>query len=61
MIWAPYTTTNGQWIANKVLQGLVGAPIESLCEISVSDIVSSHSYSILFTSIQVDALSVLYP
>lgn len=40
MIWAPYTTTNGQWIANKVLQGLVGAPIESLCEISVSDIVS---------------------
>lgn len=42
MLWAPYTTSNGQWIANKVLQGLVGAPIESLCEISVSDIVSGR-------------------
>ena len=42
MVWAPYTTSNGQWIANKVLQGLMGAPIESLCEISVSDVVS-HS------------------
>ncbi len=40
MIWAPYTTSNGQWIANKILQGFFGAPIESLCEISVSDLVS---------------------
>lgn len=39
-IWAPYTTSNGQWIANKILQGFFGAPIESLCEISVTDIVS---------------------
>lgn len=38
-IWAPYTKSNGQWIANKVLQGFFGAPIESLCEISVTDIV----------------------
>lgn len=37
-IWAPYTTSNGQWIANKILQGFFGAPIESLCEISVTDI-----------------------
>lgn len=36
-IWAPYTKSNGQWIANKLLQGFVGAPIESLCEISVTD------------------------
>lgn len=36
-IWAPFTTSNGQWIANKILQGFVGAPIESLCEISVTD------------------------
>lgn len=42
MIWAPYTKSNGQWIANKVLQGLVGAPIESLCEISVADIYFTH-------------------
>lgn len=47
MLWAPYTTSNGQWIANKVLQGLVGAPIESLCEISVSDIVSKRSSLLL--------------
>ena len=40
MIWAPYTTSNGQWIANKIFQGFFGAPIESLCEISVSDLVS---------------------
>lgn len=36
-VWAPYTKSNGQWVANKVLQGFFGAPIESLCEISVTD------------------------
>lgn len=41
-IWAPYTKTNGQWIANKIVQGFVGAPIESLCEISVTDIYFTH-------------------
>lgn len=40
MIWVPYTKTNGQWIASKLLQGFFGAPIESLCEISVTDVVS---------------------
>ncbi|CAD6569270.1 MAG: hypothetical protein ASARMPRED_002697 [Alectoria sarmentosa] len=34
MIWVPYTNTNGQWIASKLLQGFFGAPVESLCEIS---------------------------
>lgn len=38
MIWVPYTTTNGQWIASKLLQGFFGAPVESLCEISVTDV-----------------------
>ncbi|KAF5983216.1 transporter HOL1 [Fusarium coicis] len=42
MIWAPHATTNGQWIANKVLQGTFGAPIESLCKISVSDVYFAH-------------------
>ena len=42
MIWVPYTTTNGQWIASKILQGFFGAPIESLCEISVTDIYFTH-------------------
>ena len=51
MVWAPYTTTNGQWIANKILQGFFGAPIESLCEISVTDIYFTHergSYMALY-------------
>lgn len=39
MIWAPFTTNNGQWIANKILQGFFGAPLEALCEISMTDIV----------------------
>ncbi len=42
MIWVPYTKSNGQWIASKVLQGFFGAPIESLCEISVTDIYFTH-------------------
>ncbi|KAF2090790.1 MFS general substrate transporter [Saccharata proteae CBS 121410] len=41
-IWAPYTKSNGQWIANKILQGFFGAPIESLCEISITDIYFTH-------------------
>ena len=40
MIWEPYCTTNGTWIANKLLQGFFGAPVEALCEISVTDVVS---------------------
>lgn len=36
--WAPYTRSNGQWIANKILQGFLLAPIESLCETSITDI-----------------------
>ncbi|KAF4538594.1 MFS transporter [Lasiodiplodia theobromae] len=41
-LWGPYTTSNGQWIASKLLQGFFGAPIESLCEISVTDIYFTH-------------------
>lgn len=36
---SPYTKTNGQLIANKILQGFFG---ESLCEISVPDIYFTH-------------------
>ncbi|GKU13460.1 unnamed protein product [Fusarium langsethiae] len=42
MIWAPHARSNGQWIANKILQGFFGAPIESLCEISISDTYFTH-------------------
>lgn len=36
---APWATGKGTWIASKILQGFFGAPIESLCEISITDIV----------------------
>ncbi|OAL27224.1 hypothetical protein AYO20_09822 [Fonsecaea nubica] len=38
MFWAPYTKSNGEYIANKVLQGFIGSPVESLGEVSVADI-----------------------
>ena len=56
-IWAPRTKTSGQWIANKVLQGFFGAPIESLCEISVTDIVH---YPLLATLNDAHIVIVLY-
>ncbi|ONH70187.1 Protein HOL1 [Cyberlindnera fabianii] len=41
-VWAPHTKSNGEWIGSKILQGFFGAPIESLCEISVTDIFFEH-------------------
>lgn len=40
MIWQPHITTSGEWYAAKVLQGIFGAPMESIAEITVSDVVS---------------------
>ncbi|KAK5046462.1 hypothetical protein LTR84_008265 [Exophiala bonariae] len=40
--WAPYATTSGQWIAKNCIQGFFGAPFESLCEISITDIFFAH-------------------
>ncbi|TVY71170.1 putative MFS-type transporter [Lachnellula suecica] len=42
MIWVPHATSKGAWIGSKILQGFVGAPIESLCEISITDIYFTH-------------------
>ena len=42
MVWTPYTSDNGQYIASKILQGFFGAPIESLVEISVADVWFQH-------------------
>ena len=58
MMWVPYTNTNGQWIASKLLQGFFGAPVESLCEISVTDIVC-HSAKRLSAPCS-DSLSILH-
>ena len=52
MVWAPYTKTNGQWIANKIVQGFFSAPVNSLAEISVADVYFTHErgrYLALFT------------
>lgn len=40
MMWQPYVRSNGEWIATKILQGIFGAPIEFLGEVTVSDVVS---------------------
>ncbi|ONH70185.1 Protein HOL1 [Cyberlindnera fabianii] len=41
-VWAPHTKSNGEWIGSKILQGFFGAPIESLCEITITDIFFEH-------------------
>ena len=38
MVWTPYTNSNGQYLASKILQGFFGAPIESLVEVSVRNL-----------------------
>lgn len=47
LIWAPYCTTSGPYLANKILQGLFGSPVEVLCETSMVDLVSLLSSQIL--------------
>lgn len=42
MALTPLCTTNGPYLATKILQGFFGAPVESLCEISMTDIWFSH-------------------
>lgn len=42
LLWSTYGTGNGNWIGGKIFQGFLGAPIESLCETSVSDIWFEH-------------------
>lgn len=39
---APLCTMNGPYLANKILQGFFGAPVETLCEISMTDIWFAH-------------------
>jgi MFS family permease len=43
---APLCTTRGTYLLNKVLQGCFGAPVESLCEISITDIYFSHERAV---------------
>ncbi|CAR30789.1 ZYRO0E02288p [Zygosaccharomyces rouxii] len=45
-VWPPYTRSNGEWIASKILQGLFGSCVESLPEISMSDLFFEHERSL---------------
>ncbi|KAM3421147.1 hypothetical protein BST61_g1560 [Cercospora zeina] len=42
MTSAPWCTNRNTYLANKVLQGFFGAPVEALCEISITDIWFAH-------------------
>lgn len=44
-VWPPYTKSNGEWVASKILQGFVGSSMESLPEISMSDLFFEHERS----------------
>lgn len=56
-VWPPYTQTKGEWIGSKIMQGMFGASIESLPEISVSDLFFEHQRS---TGLAVYGLTLLF-
>lgn len=41
-IWQPWITNNGQWIASKIMNGFFYSTIESLPEITVTDMYFEH-------------------
>ncbi|CDK27154.1 unnamed protein product [Kuraishia capsulata CBS 1993] len=41
-LWEAYAKTGGSWIGAKILQGVFAAPVEALCEVTVSDIWFEH-------------------
>ena len=45
MAVAPMCTTTGTYLAIRILQGFFGGPVESLCEISMTDIVGLPLFS----------------
>jgi len=38
-IWSAHATTYGTWIAARILIGFCGAPVESLAEVVIADVV----------------------
>ncbi|KAL4886448.1 major facilitator superfamily domain-containing protein [Aspergillus karnatakaensis] len=42
MVWHAYVRTNQEFIAIKLAQGFLGAPVESLSEVSMTDIYFQH-------------------
>ncbi|PSK33718.1 hypothetical protein C7M61_005182 [Candidozyma pseudohaemuli] len=41
-LWQPWITSNGEWIASKILAGLFTSPIEALPELSISELYFEH-------------------
>lgn len=41
-LWAPNVTSSGQWLGSKIVQGFLGASVESLGEVTVSDVWFEH-------------------
>jgi MFS family permease len=42
LAWNAYVSSEGEWIANKIIQGLFISPIEMLVETSIGDIFYAH-------------------
>ncbi|KAK9378781.1 MFS general substrate transporter [Kockiozyma suomiensis] len=41
-VWTAYSTSYATWVVQRILLGLVGAPIECLCEVSITDLFFTH-------------------
>ncbi|KAK9462312.1 MFS general substrate transporter [Lipomyces oligophaga] len=41
-VWTAYSTSYSTWVTQRVLIGLFGAPIECLCEVSITDLYFNH-------------------
>ncbi|RVX71610.1 hypothetical protein B0A52_03794 [Exophiala mesophila] len=42
MVWTAYTSSASVWLAHRALLGLFICPVETLCEVSVSDLFFAH-------------------
>lgn len=43
MEWTAYSRSSGDWIAHRILIGIIASPIESLCEVTVFDLFFAHN------------------
>lgn len=59
-VWPPYTRSNGEWIASKILQGFFGSSIESLPEISMCDLFFEHERSLALSLYGLTLLAASY-
>ena len=51
MEWTAYSKSSSDWIAHRILIGIIASPIESLCEVTVFDLYFAHNrgtYMVLY-------------